>query len=311
VCTGSLPQVFPLLCLQRWVGILGAASCSCSCFCSPSLQANHTLLQLLTTWLCFLPPPPRCTHNTQDLSPEYSRYCACDAGWGSWGCQLQLLSLPLNTAEPVTATIPPGKWGYWEVNLPAWQGPAQGSNDVAAAARGGGGSSGSNEQLLLMAERMPGPGAGGNPLLFLKPFDNKVSWAWCSPGCAGSGTERHGRGGDSGEEGGWGGQVTTAGSPRCEGTTAPPATHQLPLVAAAAAVPCHAGLQGEGAVPPTRLSTAWWRKRGKPCTLFYMFVVVQDHSTLAWDVIPLDLLKLPTCTDSQSTARARHQQRLD
>jgi len=45
---------------------------------------------------------------------------------------------------------------------------------VAAAARGSSGSSGSNEQLLLMAERVPGPGMGGNPLLFLKPFDNKV-----------------------------------------------------------------------------------------------------------------------------------------
>jgi hypothetical protein len=45
-----------------------------------------------------------------------------------------------------------------------------------AAARGSSaGSSGSNEQLLLMAERVPGPGFGGNPLLFLKPFDNKVS----------------------------------------------------------------------------------------------------------------------------------------
>ena len=112
----------------------------------------------------------------QDLSPEYSRYCACDAGWGSWGCQLPLLSLPLNTPEPVTATIPPGKWGYWEVNLPAWQGaPGQGGpGDVAAAARGSSGGGGSNEQLLLMAERVPGPGMGGNPLLFLKPFDNKV-----------------------------------------------------------------------------------------------------------------------------------------
>jgi hypothetical protein len=116
----------------------------------------------------------------QDLSPEYSRYCACDAGWGSWGCQLQLLSLPLNTPEPVTATIPPGKWGYWEVNLPAWQGaPGQGGpGDVAAAARGSSGGDGSNEQLLLMAERVPGPGMGGNPLLFLKPFDNKVGGVW-------------------------------------------------------------------------------------------------------------------------------------
>jgi hypothetical protein len=113
----------------------------------------------------------------QDLSPEYSRYCACDAGWGSWGCQLQLLSLPLNAKEPVTAIIPPGKWGYWEVTLPPWQGPLQGSGDVgaAAAARGGGSSSSSNEQLLLMAERVPVPGMGGNPLLFLKPFQNKVS----------------------------------------------------------------------------------------------------------------------------------------
>lgn len=125
--------------------------------------------------LAALSPPPR--PPLQDSSPEYSRYCACDAGWGSWGCQLQLLSLPLNTGEPVTATIPPGKWGYWEVSLPAWQAPSGlgAAADMAAAGRGGGGgSSGSNEQLLLMAERVPGPGFGGNPLLFLKPFDNKV-----------------------------------------------------------------------------------------------------------------------------------------
>ena len=112
------------------------------------------------------------------MSPEYARYCGCDSGWGSWGCQLQLLSLPVNSPEPVTATIPPGKWGYWEVTLPAWQAPmgGAGGDSLAAAARGSSGSSGgSNEQLLLTAERVPGPGMGGNPLLFLKPFDNKVS----------------------------------------------------------------------------------------------------------------------------------------
>jgi hypothetical protein len=107
-----------------------------------------------------LPTPP-----WQALLPEASRFCACDPGWGSWGCQQQLLSLPLNAAAPITADIPPGKWAYWEVVLP----PARGGSSSS----GSSGSSGS-EQLLLTAERLPSPGMGGNPLLFLKPFGTKV-----------------------------------------------------------------------------------------------------------------------------------------
>jgi hypothetical protein len=118
--------------------------------------------------------------------PDYTRFCKCEPGWGSFACQQQLLSLPLNAREAITATIPPGKWGFWEVNLPPWRGPGPGgaggeggaASDRArlggGGGRGGGGFIGQPEQLLLTAERLPGPGYGGNPLLFLKPFGTKV-----------------------------------------------------------------------------------------------------------------------------------------
>jgi hypothetical protein len=104
---------------------------------------------------------------------ERSSVCECNPGYGSWACQLSLPLLPLNAAAPTVVTVAPGQWGYWEVSLP----PTGQSAGAAVAADGAAAGQRRSEESLLVTARRIGmsEGQGGNPLLFLKPFDTKVS----------------------------------------------------------------------------------------------------------------------------------------
>lgn len=81
-----------------------------------------------------------------------SRYCECEPGWGGSACQLPIAPLALSD-EWSELTLQPGAWAHYEVQLP----PVS--------------SSPADLELLVSLERRAGPGMGGDPLLFLKPFD--------------------------------------------------------------------------------------------------------------------------------------------
>jgi hypothetical protein len=121
------------------------------------------------------------------LSGVDDRYfCACDPGFASYACQMPIKSLPLNDNDPTVVTVPAGEWSYWEVLLPpsasfGGLGPPVTVGGTSGVSDAGGGLGpgvtpglGGNAALMLTAERVPGPGHGGNGLIFMKPFTAKV-----------------------------------------------------------------------------------------------------------------------------------------
>jgi hypothetical protein len=105
--------------------------------------------------------------------PLTTRACACDRGFGGAGCARPLRPLPLLASasaavaadgggdtdgggEWTEATVPPGGWAHFTLDVPL---PSEGGGPVDGS-------------LLVELERNGGLGgpAGGNPVLFVKPF---------------------------------------------------------------------------------------------------------------------------------------------
>ena len=78
--------------------------------------------------------------------------CACLEGWGDVGCDEPLVELVANAESPVAATVQPGEWAYFYVDVAAPGSAASGANPAAA--------------LLVEMRR-----DGGDPVLFVKRAD--------------------------------------------------------------------------------------------------------------------------------------------
>ena len=78
--------------------------------------------------------------------------CSCSEGWGDVGCDEPLVELVANAESPVAATVQPGEWAYFYVDVAAPSSAASGANLAAA--------------LLVEMRR-----DGGDPVLFVKRAD--------------------------------------------------------------------------------------------------------------------------------------------
>ena len=122
------------------------------------------------------PSQPECSGNgtcvqLQQLLPtpiEQRSYCNCSSGFGGAGCELDLPLLPVDGKEGTYVAVPSGSWAYFEVQLPVEVGVEMGGE------KGGARSGGGTVDLELLVDLVRDPGIkGGDPLLFLKPFDTQ------------------------------------------------------------------------------------------------------------------------------------------
>jgi hypothetical protein len=126
------------------------------------------------------PSQPECSGNgtcvqLQQLLPtpiEQRSYCNCSSGFGGSGCEVEVPLLPVDGKERTPVVVPSGTWAYFEVQLPVEVGEGLGVEQ--GVPRSGGSSGGGLVDLELLVDLAREPGVrGGDPLLFLKPFDTK------------------------------------------------------------------------------------------------------------------------------------------
>ncbi|KAG2494677.1 hypothetical protein HYH03_007193 [Edaphochlamys debaryana] len=122
--------------------------------------------------------PPEAVVKREPLTWQLNRVCACQDGWGDYGCQVRAPTLLPGQVQ--SRVIPSGGWAFWQIRVPL---PVGGSSALTTLTK---------PSLLVELTRESGPaiattvvgadgeltainGYGGDPVLVVMPKDSDAS----------------------------------------------------------------------------------------------------------------------------------------